>query len=310
MAEKIKLTFLGTGSAIPTARRNHLAMLLQYKSENILIDCGEGTQRQFRKAKLNPCKITKILISHWHGDHILGLPGLLQTLNLNGYNGDLTIYGPKGSKTEFKEKISPYLGFYWKISKQQGNQFNITVKEIDKGIIFEDNDFYIESAEMDHGCPTVAYSFTIKKKNRLDKTKLAKLKLPNSPLIGELIKGKTVKIDGKKIDGKKLMYTEPQKKITFILDTKMNNNAITLAKGADILISEATHSADEQETAEKYSHLTSVDAAKIAKKSKVKKLALIHLSQRYDEIPKVILNEAKKVFSNVIVPEDLDRLEI
>ena len=310
MAEKIKLTFLGTGSTIPTARRNHPAILLQYKAENILIDCGEGTQQQFRKAKLNPCKITKIIISHWHGDHILGLTGLLQTLNLNGYNRDLIIYGPKGSKIEFKEKISPHLGFYWNISKRQGNKFNIIVKEVNEGIVFEDNDFYIESTKMDHGCPTVAYSFIIKEKNRLDKTKLAKLKLPNSPLIGELIKGKTVEINGKKINGEKLMYTELSKKVTFIMDTKTNNNAISIAKDADVLISEATHSADEQEIAEKHNHLTSIDAAKIAKKAKAKKLVLIHLSQRYDEIPKIILNEAKKVFSNVIIPEDLDKLEL
>ena len=79
---KTKITFLGTSQAIPTAKRNHTAVLLSYKDENILIDCGEGTQRQFRKAKLNPCKLTRILITHWHGDHVLGLPGLLQTLAL------------------------------------------------------------------------------------------------------------------------------------------------------------------------------------------------------------------------------------
>jgi ribonuclease Z len=93
MADKIKLTFLGTSSAVPTKSRNHPSILLQYKEQNLLFDCGEGTQRQFRKAKLNPCKLTKIFISHWHGDHILGLPGLLQTLALNGYNNVLEIYG-------------------------------------------------------------------------------------------------------------------------------------------------------------------------------------------------------------------------
>ena len=130
MAEKIKLTFLGTGSAIPTARRNHPATLLQYKDENILVDCGEGTQRQFRKAKLNPCKITRILISHWHGDHVLGLPGLLQTLNLNGYNGKLVLYGPKGSKQKFQEMVAPYLGFYWNINKKNDRDFNIVMEEV------------------------------------------------------------------------------------------------------------------------------------------------------------------------------------
>src|SRR3989344_1615647 len=94
----IEITFLGTSQATPTAKRNHTAILLRYKSDSILIDCGEGTQRQFRIARINPCKLTRILITHWHGDHVLGLPGLLQTLALNGYNKTLKIYGPRGTK--------------------------------------------------------------------------------------------------------------------------------------------------------------------------------------------------------------------
>jgi len=100
---KISVTFLGTSQAIPTATRNHTAILMHYKEENILVDCGEGTQRQFRKLKLNPCKITRILITHWHGDHVLGLPGLFQTLELNNYSKTLHIYGPKGTKKYIKE---------------------------------------------------------------------------------------------------------------------------------------------------------------------------------------------------------------
>src|SRR3989344_5903298 len=97
--EKIKITFLGTGNAVPTEKRNHTAILLNYKSENILIDCGEGTQRQFKYAKLSPNKITKLLITHWHGDHVLGIPGLFQTLAMNDYQKTLEVYGPQ--KTEY-----------------------------------------------------------------------------------------------------------------------------------------------------------------------------------------------------------------
>lgn len=97
--EKIKITFLGTGSMIPTIKRSHTAILLTYKNENILIDCGEGTQRQFKIAKISPSKLTRILLTHWHGDHILGLPGLLQTLGMNDYRKTLNIYGPKKNKT-------------------------------------------------------------------------------------------------------------------------------------------------------------------------------------------------------------------
>src|SRR4030042_2692406 len=98
----IKITFLGTSDAIPSAERNHTSILLEYKNESILVDCGEGTQRQFRKAKLNPNKVTKILITHWHGDHVLGLAGLLQTLSFSNHNKTLSIYGTRGTKEFMK----------------------------------------------------------------------------------------------------------------------------------------------------------------------------------------------------------------
>ena len=303
MVEKIELTFLGTGSSIPTLRRNHPAVLLKYKAENILVDCGEGTQRQFRKAGLNPCKVTKILISHWHGDHVLGLPGLLQTLNVNGYNGELVIYGPKGSKGKFQDMVVPYL-------PAREMNYDIVVKECRDGVIFDSDEFVIEVVEVDHGCPAVAYSFVVKEKKRLDKEKLVKLKIPNSPLVGELVKGKIVEIGGKKIDGKKLMYVEPQRKVSFVMDTQKCEGALKIAKGADVLISEATYSKEDQDIAGEHGHMSSVDAASIAKKAKVKALILIHLSQRYEGIPKVILNEAKEVFEDVIIPEDLEGIEL
>jgi ribonuclease Z len=303
MVEKIELTFLGTGSTIPTARRNHLAMLLKYKAENILVDCGEGAQRQFRLAKMNPCKVTKILISHWHGDHVLGLPGLLMTLAMNGYPGELIIYGPKGSKRKFQEMVGPYL-------PKREISYNIVVKEVGAGVVFDSDEFAIEAVEAEHGCPALAYSFIVKEKKRLDKEKLAKLKIPNSPLVGELVKGKTVEINGKKVDGKKLMYVEPQRKVSFVMDTRYNERIVKFVKGSDLLVSEATFSKDEQEIADEYNHLTSVNAAKIAKKAKVKALVLIHLSQRYEGIPKVLLGEAKEVFSDVIIPEDLEGIEL
>src|SRR3989344_9655885 len=98
--EKVNLAFLGTGNAIPTIKRNHTSILFSYKNENILIDCGEGTQRQFRHLQISPSKLTRILITHWHGDHILGLPGLFQTLAMNNYQKTLQIYGPKGTKNK------------------------------------------------------------------------------------------------------------------------------------------------------------------------------------------------------------------
>jgi len=303
MTEKIKVTFLGTGSAIPTARRSHPAILLQYKAENILFECGEGTQRRFRKARLNPCKISKIFISHWHGDHTFGLPGLLNTLRLNGYNRKLEIYGPLGSKKWIRK--------YLDLVGNRGMDLDIVVKETEGGVIFDCEDFKIEAGKADHDCPAVAYSFIVKEKNRLDKDKLKDLEIPNSPLVAELVKGQTVKIDGKRIDGSKLLYEEPSRKISIIMDTRYSEGLVELVNGSDLLICESTYSVQEKkEVVGERAHLTSVEAAKIAKKAKVSKLALVHLSQRYDVIPKAISTEAKEVFENVFVPEDLDKVEV
>src|SRR3989338_9592337 len=189
---KIPIVFLGTSQAIPTAKRNHIAMLLHYKNEAILVDCGEGTQRQFRKAKINPCKITRILLTHFHGDHILGLPGLFQTLALNNYNKTLRIYGPRGT-LRFIELMK-------RLFIPRGN-LKIEVKEV-SGKFLETQDFYLEAFPLKHGAPCNAYAFVEKDKIRLDKKKLQKLKLPNSPLLGELQRGKSIEHKGKTIDAK------------------------------------------------------------------------------------------------------------
>jgi ribonuclease Z len=301
MAEKARLTFLGTGCAIPTKRRAHPAVLLSYKNENILVDCGEGVQRQIRIAKINPCSIIKIFITHWHGDHTLGIPGLVQTLELNGYNKQLDIYGPKGTKM--------FMDLYLRLFVHP-NSINIQVHEIQTGKFFENEDIQLEAEQMNHNTPTFSYSFIIKEKSRLDKKKLSKLKIPNGPLIGELKQGKTILFNGKKIDGNRLLYKEEGKKISFILDTAINENCRKIAHNADLLISEATFSQDEEENAKMTFHLTSKQAAEIAKKANAKKLILMHLSQRFEKDPSKLLKEAKSVFKNTILAEDFMKLEI
>lgn len=301
MAEKIKITFLGTGSAVPTQRRNHPSVLLEYKDEGILLDCGEGVQRQFRFSKKNPCKISRIFISHWHGDHVFGLPGLLQTLSLNEYNKTLYVYGPDGTKKIFE--------IYKKMFIEKKNSINVEINEM-KNEKIEIGDFEITAKEMFHDCPCIAFSFKIKDKYRLDKEKLRKLKIPNSPLLRDLQEGKTIKINGKKIEGEKLRYLEKGKKLSYLTDTRINKNIHDLIKDSDLLISEATYSSKEKELADKYFHLTSEQIAKEAKKANVKKLILFHLSQRYDKNPELLLNEAKKIFKETQIAEDFMELEL
>jgi ribonuclease Z len=296
----IEIIFLGTGSAVPTVRRNHPSIFLKYKNENILFDCGEGTQRQFRKAKLNPCKLTRLFISHWHGDHVLGIPGLLQTLALNNYQKTLEVYGPRGTK-QFMERI---MGLFIHTGK-----INIKIHEIDKENVFENEDIKIIAEKMMHGTETLAYSFIEKDRIRLDKNKLKKLKLPSGPMIGKLKQGKDIVVDGKKIKASSLIYKQNGKKVAIVLDTKKNENILKLAKDSDLLICEATYF-DEEEMAEEYKHLTVKQAGEIAKKSKCKKLVLMHLSQKYENKEKEFLGMARKYFNNTVIAEDLMKIEV
>lgn len=292
---KIPITFLGTSQAIPTEKRNHTAVLLKYKDETILIDCGEGTQRQFRKTKLNPCKLTRILVTHWHGDHVLGLPGLLQTLALNNYNRTLHIYIPKATKH--------YIDLIFRLFVFQG-KIKYEIHECLSGKILETSDFIIQAEKMLHGTPTLAYSFEEKDKIRINKNKLKKLKIYGK-IISGLQKGKDIEWQGKKIKAKSLTYLQKGKKITFILDTKINSGCEKIAKNSDLLICESTYSKLEKDLASEYKHLTAEQAALIAKKSKTKKLILTHISQRYENKENILLNEAKKIFKNTILAEDL-----
>jgi ribonuclease Z len=297
MAAKIKLTFLGTADSIPSARRNHLAMLLNYNEENILIDCGEGTQRQFRKAHLNPCKVTRILITHWHGDHILGLPGLLSTLSLTGYNKILYIYGPKGTKKAVKEMLEVF--------PFQKN-YDLKVEDISNGKFFEGKDFYLEAKSGYHGIPSLAYSFVKKGELRIDKKRLNKSKLPVGPLLSKIKKGENVKYEGKIYKAKDLTYQDKNIKVSFILDTSYNKSLSSFVKGADILVSECTYATELNDQAKEHMHLTSEQAGKIAKLAKVGRLVLTHISSRYEPNMKLILNEAKKEFKNSEIVKDLD----
>ena len=263
--EKAKITFLGTSSAVPTKKRSHTAILLNYKNESILVDCGEGTQRQFRLANLSPAKLTKIIITHWHGDHTLGLPGLFQTLSTIGYSKTLEIYGPKGTNR--------YISLLHDMFKVE---IKLEVHEV-SGKFLETEDFFLEAFPMKHGPPSLAYSFVIKDRRKLFKDKLKKFNLPNSPILKQLQQGKSIKYKEKTISPNQVSKIEKGKKITIILDTLPNPNTEKIAKNSDLLICEASFSKNEAQKANKYRHLTSIDAASIAKKAKAKKLILTHL---------------------------------
>ncbi len=294
----MKITFLGTSSMVPTKERNQTSILLQYEGEHILIDCGEGTQRQLRLANIHPANIDKILITHWHADHILGLPGLLQTASASVKDKEIYIYGPKKTREKFKKiiEISPYRP-----------SLNVHVEE--NKMMIESEKYSIESLYMTHSTPCLAYSFKEKDKRKINLEYTKKFGLIQHPLLGELQKGKTIVYEGKKITPEKATIIKKGIKVTIILDTLMCENAIKIAKDSDLLICESTFSKEEEELAKEYKHLTSEQAALIAKKAKVKQLILAHFSQRYQDIQK-LEKEAKKIFKNTRAVKDLEEITI
>ncbi len=296
----IEITFLGTSDAIPTAERNHTSILIRYKNESILVDCGEGTQRQFRFAKINPCKLTKILITHWHGDHVLGLQGLLQTLALNNYNRTLTIYGPRGTK-EFMSLIFRVFVF--------AGRLKIEVKEVGGGVFLNENGIILEAFPLVHSAPCVGYALSEADKRRMDTSKLKKFGLKGK-IIGELQRGKEVMIGNRTIKPDDVSHVEKGKRIAFILDTALCNNCYKTARDADLLISEATFLSQEEKKALEYRHLTAEQAANIAKESNVKNLILTHISQRHEKEKQKLIEEAQKIFKNTKLARDFMKLEI
>lgn len=297
-----KIVFLGTSEATPTAKKGQIAIFLKYMGENLLIDCGEGTQRQMKIAGVSPTSITRIFITHWHGDHILGLPGLIQTLALNNYSHVLKIYGPRGTKR--------FMGLMLRlfIFKQK---LKTEIHEIDKNGKFLDcRDFYMEAYKMKHFTPCLAYRFVEKDKRKIKQGFIKKIP---GKLLGQLQKGKSIRYKGKKITSKQATFFKHGKKIVFILDTLYNENCIKAARNADVLISEATFlDSEHPDKARERGHLTAKQTGIIAKKAKVKELYILHISQRYANKKKEqqIVNEAKKQFKKTKLAEDFMRIKV
>lgn len=294
----MKITFLGTSAMLPTKERNPNAIFISYNSEGILVDCAEGTQRQLRLAGISPTKVTKLLITHWHGDHVLGIAGLMQSLGASNYTKKLEIYGPKGSKTFFKNMMN---GLAFK------SRIKYEIKEVDQGKFFYNNDFYLEANKVKHSIDCLAYSLIEKDKLKININYTKKFGLTQHPLLGELQRGKDIIYEGKKIKVKDATIIKKGKKICFILDTYYDKKLINIAKNSDLLISESTWL--EKDKLIDKEHLSAKDAGLLAKRSKVKKLILTHFSQRYKDLNE-LLKEAKKEFSNVELAKDLMSLEI
>jgi ribonuclease Z len=299
----MKIVFLGTASSFPTRDRSHTSILLRYSSEAILFDCGEGAQRQLRIAGESPMKITKIFLTHWHGDHVLGLPGLLESMAMNGRKDLLEVFGPGGTKDSIHHLFQ---------ALHIRPNFKLSIHEVDtrkSHIAINTKEYEVSAIFVKHKVPCLAYSFKEKNKYRINKEWVKKEKVQGLPALTKLQEGKDVTIKGKKVLAKDVTYLSAGKKITFIFDTSPIKELIPFAKDSDLLICEGTFLNKIKEKAKDHGHLTVKDAAKIAKKAKVKKLAITHFSQRYKDVSE-LKKEAVSVFKNTVLAKDFMEISI
>lgn len=282
----MKLTFLGTSAMVPTKERNHSAAFLEIEPYGILVDCGEGTQRQLNIANIRPTRITHILISHWHGDHVLGLPGLLQTLSAMNPGHKITIAGPGGSRKHY-EHMKKAFAFE--------PALEIQIVEAERNPVIKTDKFSVEFSELEHSVKTIGYRVKTRDRRRINTHKIKELGLKEGPWLTRIQEGKSVEVNGKKIRADDVSYVVKGKVVSFVTDTLMCPGCYELARDADVLVCESSYHSKQEEKAREYKHLTAAQAAQLASQENVGKLILTHFSQRYKTVEE-ILEEARSIF--------------
>ncbi|MFV0264738.1 MAG: ribonuclease BN [Kluyvera sp.] len=299
----MQLTFLGTSAGVPTRTRNVTAMLLNLQHPTQpglwLFDCGEGTQHQLLHTAFNPGKIARIFISHLHGDHLFGLPGLICSRSMSGSAQPLTLYGPKGLR-EFVETTLRLSGSW--------TDFPLEVVEITAGEILDDGLRKVTAYPLNH--PVECYGFRVEEHDRpgaLDAKRLVADGVPFGPLFQKLKAGERVTLeDGRIIDGAHYLAPAiPGKKIAIFGDTAPCEAALALARDVDVMVHEATLEAAMAEKANSRGHSSSEQTAQLARAANVKRLIITHVSSRYDdEGCRRLLAECQRYFTACELAED------
>lgn len=289
------LTIMGCSSQQPTRFRNHGAYLLRWNNDGLLFDPGEGTQRQFIFANIAPTVVSKIFISHFHGDHCLGLGSFLMRLNLDKVTHPIHCFYPASGKKYFDRL-------------RYGTIYHETIQVVEHpvyepGIVYDDGKFKVEAAYLEHGVDNLGWRITEPDTRKFDQEKLVKSGVKGL-LVRELIEKGSLTIEGKEIKLEDVSWIRQGDSVAVVIDTRFCQNAIDLARGAKLLLCESTYLEEHKELAYQHLHLTAKQAATIAKEADVKKLILTHFSARYQNL-KGFETEARSVFPNTFIAEDL-----
>ncbi len=289
------LIILGTSSQQPTRFRNHGAYLFRWNEEGFLFDPGEGTQRQLIFANIAPPFITRIFVSHFHGDHCLGLGSMLMRLNLDKVTHPIHCYYPASGKKYF-DRLR-----YGTIYHEMINVVEHPVYE--SGIVEDDGNFRIEATFLDHGVPNIGWRITESDSRKYDPTKLKALGL-HGPQIRQLQEKGGITVEGKDISLNDVSHIRQGDSIAVVIDTRYCKEAVEIARNAQLLLCESTYLEQDRDLAQKNFHLTAKQAATIAKEANVDQLVLTHYSARYPD-SRPFEQEAREVFPNAYAANDL-----
>ena len=295
----LDVLFIGTAGSAPTARRGLPATLVRRGGERFLFDCGEGTQRQLLRS-IGLVELEEIFVTHYHADHFLGLPGMLKTFGLRGRETPLTIYGPPGLRALFAA-LRPVMG---------AAPYEVTLVELEPNAPLERDGYLVAPFEVDHRVNAYGYVLVEQDRpGRFDEDRARELGVQAGPDFGRLQNGEAVSVDGRDVLPEQVLGEARRgRKLVLTGDTAPADSTRAIAHGADLLVHEATFTAEEAERAAETGHSTARGAAELAAAAEVTLLALTHVSPRHPA--EELRAEAREVFDATIVPRDFDRVEI
>ncbi|NMO20014.1 ribonuclease Z [Pyxidicoccus fallax] len=295
-----ELIVLGSASQVPTRHRNHNAYFLRWDEEGILFDPGEGTQRQMTLAGLSATQVTRVCITHFHGDHALGLPGIIQRLSLDRAKHPVEIHYPASGQAFF-ERLRHATIFM--------DAATIVPRPISEdGVLAETKGFKLSAAKLEHAVDTYGFRLEEHARVQLIPSRLAEAGI-SGPLTGELLRKGTVEVGGRTVRVEEVGETRPGQAFAFVMDTRPCAGAARLAQGVDLLVCESTYLDTERREAHDHFHMTALQAAELAREARARRLVLTHFSQRYEDTTP-FLDEARPLVADVVAAKDLDRIEV